>query len=516
MTGMMSQPGLPQVFAVIVASFMLAVVVWSLSAPVRGRTVIRRLSLGALPSLRPLIRVATRTPWVLLPARIVMVALFALAIVAGFFGTPIPARNFATVVTWTFWWGGVVLAALLLGSVWCAICPWQTVSGWFVHKRLWRRASSEAGLNLRLPRWARNTWPASILLLVLIWLEFGFGMSSSPFATAVVGLGFVGMATLGLAVFERRAWCRYFCPAGRMIAAYAQLAPVELRPVDTGICAGCRTHECYHGTDDVDLCPAHLVVGQLRESTFCTSCGNCARACPSENVAWQLRLPASDALHEARPRWDHAWFMLVILMSAQYHGLTMIPLWGQASHALANVLGEAGAGLWGFSLSFVVTMSVLALPFTVTVWLGWRLGGRREEFRALFARFAFVLLPLALSYHVAHNLTHFSREGMDIFAVAANPVGTGAEPVSMAERSMRQMNQLLALDQIHLLQAAFLMLGFLGAVLILRNRGFGVGSGDSGQSWIGRNRTLLPVLVYVITMSAFHLWLVMQPMQMRM
>ncbi len=50
------------------------------------------------------IRLFTTRPWPLVTLKLLVVALFLLIIVAGLFGTPIPERNIATVLTWNLWW----------------------------------------------------------------------------------------------------------------------------------------------------------------------------------------------------------------------------------------------------------------------------------------------------------------------------------------------------------------------------------------------------------------------------
>ncbi|MCP4409397.1 MAG: 4Fe-4S binding protein, partial [Gammaproteobacteria bacterium] len=308
--GFMAHPGLPVSWAVVVILSMLILGIWAYLRPVDVKQRSHYFNLSELPLVGQWIQGLTASPWPLLVFKVLLVALFLLVIVAGLLGTPIPERNIATALTWNLWWAGLIVAIFLLGSAWCGVCPWDALATWLVRRRWWRRAHPNNSLNLRVPKGLRNVWPALWMFIGLTWLELGVGVTVSPYATAALALLMVVLATVSLALFERKAFCRYFCPVGRTVGFYAQLAPVELRPIDAQVCADCTTLDCYHGNDTVEPCPTHLVMGRLTQNTYCTSCGNCTQSCPHQNISWRLRPQSLEAISGARPHWDEAWFML--------------------------------------------------------------------------------------------------------------------------------------------------------------------------------------------------------------
>ena len=82
----------------------------------------------------------------------------------------------------------------------------------------------------------------------------------------------------------------------------------------------------------------------------------------------------------------------------------------------------------------------------------------------------------------------------------------------MAEKQIRHMNMLTWQDTIFALQAGLLVLGFLVAVRIVRQRGAALLEAErAGQGW-----RLFPMLLFAAGMSGFNLWLLMQPMLMRL
>jgi len=508
----MTHPGLPASWGWLILAFMGLVSLWGLFRPSPATAATPALSLPRLPLLgRPLHRLTT-SPWPLLTLKLAMVLLFLTIIAAGLFGTPIPERNIATVLTWNLWWAGLVFSVFFLGTAWCAICPWDTLAQWLVRRRLWRRAEPDNSLNLRVPRRLRTIWPALLMFIALTWLELGLGITVSPYATALIALLMVVLATVSLAIFERKAFCRYFCPVGRTVGCYSQLAPVELRPIDADVCARCKTLDCYHGNETVEPCPTWLVMGRLTQNSYCTSCGNCTRSCPHTNIAWRLRTPSEEALRGGRPHWDEAWFMIGLLALTGFHGITMMPFWEDWMSGLARLIGDSGRLLASFTLGLAACLALVAAVYTLLARLTHRLMGSELPFRRFFSAQAFVALPLAFAYHLAHNLNHLVRETTRLGDVFMNPLGIDAQPLSMMEKHMRHMEMLIPQDTLFAIQAALMMFGFWLAVQITRHRSRRLmPDGAPVAGW-----RLAPLFAFAVLMTGFHLWLLMQPMVMRM
>ncbi len=511
--GTLIHPGLPFALGVAVWIVMFVVTFWGIYAPIRATAGAAKssFSIALIPVFGSSLRELWVKPWVLVSAKIIAAGLFLLVIWAGLAGTPIPGRNIATVLTWNLWWSGVIISVLFVGSAWCAICPWDMLGNLLVRFRLWRRSSEDSTLGLRVPNVLRNVWPALMLFVGLTWLELGVGITTSPYATALLALAILILAIFMLALFERKALCQFACPIGRTIGFYAQLAPVELRAQNTDICADCTTLECYHGSVDVDPCPTHLVMGKLKQNTFCTSCGNCARSCPHQNVTWQLRSPSHEALEGARPHWDEAWFMLVLLALTGFHGLTMMQFWEDWIRQLGLIIGDSGQLLTSFSIGMVVAVVLPVVLYLFAIWLTGKHATLKVSFRKIFTRLSFVVLPLAFAYHLAHNLSHLLREGVGSSQVFANPLGTGTLPLSANARHLQMLDMAIAPLALAAIQAMLIALGFVVAVLVVRRRGAQLLAAGSRSAL-----SLAPVLGFAVLMTAFHLWLLMQPMNMRM
>ncbi|MCP4698727.1 MAG: 4Fe-4S binding protein [Gammaproteobacteria bacterium] len=504
----MTHPGLPYIWGMAVWGAIVIFGLWALFVPPPGEK--RARDLNKLPVAGRWLRMLAGSPWALLVFKGITAALFLLVIAAGLSGTLIPERNLATVLTWNLWWTGIIISIFFLGSAWCAICPWDTLASLLVRRRLWGRAPPGNSLGLRVPAKLRSVWPALAMFAGLTWLELGVGVTDSPYATAVLAMIMTVLATVSLALFERKAFCRYFCPVGRTVGFYSQLAPVELRPIDPEICAHCTSLECYHGSDTAESCPTSLVMGRLQQNTYCTSCGNCTQSCPRQNISWRLRPQSLEAMQEARPHWDEAWFMLVLLSLTAFHGITMMPFWEQWITPLAQWLGDSGRLLWSFSVGLTICTLAPILVYALLIELTRRLTGL--GFKQLFSGLAFVALPLAFAYHLAHNLNHLVREGDGIAAVFINPLGMDTLPLSMMEKHTRHLELLLPQDILFAIQAGFMIFGIWIAVQVIRYRAASLfPPGRLTVPW-----RLFPMILFAAGFTGFHLWLLMQPMVMRM
>ena len=78
---------------------------------------------------------------------------FAIAIVAGLFGTPVGNRNFSIVVVWIAWWALLMLLAVpFLGRSWCRVCPIPAPGEWLQRGALLAPSGRGLGLGWRWPK----------------------------------------------------------------------------------------------------------------------------------------------------------------------------------------------------------------------------------------------------------------------------------------------------------------------------------------------------------------------------
>ena len=468
-----------------------------------------------LTSFRPLRWLVTRRPFQFAVQFPLVLALF-LILAAGFYGSQVAERNIATVLTWTIWWTLLIVDIVLLGRMWCLVCPWDALSSWIRRLALWRRRSEEPlALEIKWPRWLRNVYPATILFIGLTWLELGFGVTRSPRATAILGLLMVLLAVVPALVFERRSFCRYGCLIGRICGLYSMLAPVEVRARDLDVCRTCHTRDCLTGNGAGYPCPTGQCLPSMKANTYCTVCTECVKSCSKDNVAINLRPWGSDLHAVDRPRRDEAVLALVMLSLTSFHGLTMTPFWGEALAAARGVTGMRYLPVFTIGMALVLILpALLYLLFSATLVRTTHPDGGNGSFRpALWqaaGRYAYPLIAVALMYHLAHNAGHLLTEAGTLLPVLSDPFGSGRDLFGTAGFTAVP---LVSPGFIWATQIALVLIGLLWA-LRTTERAHRRLAGEWSLSGIPlRARVMTAAFLLMITIS--NLWLLAQPMEMR-
>jgi YHS domain-containing protein/ferredoxin len=449
--------------------------------------------------------------------QLALVTFFLTIIAAGLFGNQNPGLNIAPILTWTVWWGGLVVLIMFAGKAWCYMCPWDAIAGWMERLSFWRKKDDGLGLNLRWPHVVRNISIATILFVGLTWVELGFGVTMRPAATAYIALAMLLMAIVSAFLFDRKSFCRYGCLVGRISGLYALFSGVEVRHRDRATCRACRTNECYAGTATAYGCPTFEHPGTMSTNTYCIQCGECLQTCPHDNLAVNLRPWGEDLKVGGKPRHDEAYLALLMLALTGFHGLTMTPVWQSMTASLEARL--AIGRIASFSLGMLALMAFPVLIYTALVWLSYAITTRRAKampagakgrpltYLDYFVRYAYCVLPIALFYHLAHNLEHLLMEGQKVIALLSDPFGWGWNLFGTARWIIPP---LVSLDVLWILQVILVAVGHvysLWAANKISRRIFTDKTAAAHGQW--------PMLIGMIAFSIFSLWLLKQPMEMR-
>ncbi len=124
-----------------------------------------------------------------------------------------------------------------------------------------------------------------------------------------------------------------------------------------------------------------------------------------------------------------------------------------------------------------------------------------------FVRYAYCVLPIALFYHLAHNLEHLLMEGQKVIALLSDPFGWGWNLFGTARWIIPP---LVSLDVLWVLQVILVAVGHvysLWAANKISRRIFPDRAAAARGQW--------PMLIGMIAFSVFSLWLLKQPMEMR-
>ncbi|HIE08650.1 MAG TPA: 4Fe-4S binding protein [Armatimonadetes bacterium] len=325
--------------------------------------------------------------------------------------------NLGNFLVWVIFWPAVVIVAVLLGRLWCTVCPVELLTS----------ASAAVGLKRCFPKVLRN-----ISLMVLGYLVVRasittFGINQIPRLTGLYLLSLVGVAVLLGFVFERRAFCSFVCPVGAMLGLYAKCAILELRTKDRDICLRCKGKPCLTSRSRLfgRACPNFLSPPGLSDNAECILCFQCVQACPNDNFRLSLRPPLKDLI-SGEPL-DIWWALfLVPLYGNVLHELG--EEWG-ATEALAFRPGEVLAEALGLSgrwegplvslwLYLVLPSFVLLLPSMIA-----RLSGSRRGFWDFFRTYSPALIPAIAGGHVVKAVFKMIQRGGFLRLALSDPLG---------------------------------------------------------------------------------------------
>lgn len=128
--------------------------------------------------------------------------------------------NLANLIVWSYWWPMIVLTAVFFGRHWCSICPIELITALAV-KVGWKR---------KVPKSIKTAWGITMLYaFVSIVAISTWGIHRYPNRMAFYLLALVGLAIVVSLLFEKRAFCSYFCPVGKLLGLYSLMAQWGLR-----------------------------------------------------------------------------------------------------------------------------------------------------------------------------------------------------------------------------------------------------------------------------------------------
>ncbi|MBT3188017.1 MAG: 4Fe-4S binding protein [Anaerolineae bacterium] len=385
----------------------------------------------------PLIKALLKNRWPQFTIIVIALAGFILAILSGFFGTPVGSRNFGIIFVWIAWWAILMLVAVpFFGRGWCGICPIPAPGEWIQRGAMLgprgqakgATLSKSKGLGRRWPKRFRNIWlqNGSFLLVAL----FSTVILTQPRVTAIVLVAFLFVAVGASLIFERRAFCRYLCPVGGFIGLYSQLAPVEVRVVDTAVCKSHTEKTCYTGNDDGYGCPWDVFPPGMVKNTYCGTCMECLRTCPHDNIAINIRAIGTDLSVERNRKLDEAYKAFIMLGAAAVYSAVLLGPWGTLKLAAYSV----GTLPWMAYATSFLTLILLALPgiFWLMVWFGKRLSDASQPTKKLFISQAYALIPLGLTAWIAFSLSFVFANFSYVLVALSDPFGWGWDLIGTA------------------------------------------------------------------------------------
>jgi ferredoxin len=442
-----------------------------------------RYNLAGVPWLRSLLQ----SRWPQFLVRALTLAGFIFMIVAGLIGSRVGSHNIAIIFVWIAWWTALKLVFIPFGGrSWCSICPIPLPGEWLQHGGILERKAKGYGLNLRWPSRLRGSWLqwGAFLLIGL----FSAVTLTDARVTAWVLLALFGLAIALSLVFERRPFCSYVCPIGGFTGIYAQAAPVELRVLDSSLCAEHREKTCYQS------CPWGLYPLALKNSAQCGLCMECLRVCPQDNIAVNLRAFGSD-LGQSRStgRLDEAFLALMMLGSALGFSAVFTGPWG----SLKTAAFEIGSPAWLLYALVFLSLNIILMPglFSLAVWAGGKISSSTVPLRKSVAEQSQILFPLGLCAWIAFTISFAFPKVSYIFTVLSDPLGWGWKLLGSSSPGWSPDVSWFS----PMLQAVILLVGLFWSIHVVRQL-----ATTKGKSSLFH---MIPVWIFCLTFTLVMLWL---------
>ncbi|MHB8986585.1 MAG: 4Fe-4S binding protein [Eubacteriales bacterium] len=407
---------------------------------------------------------------------------FAAIIYQLLYGPASSSKNFGTSMTWVLWWPIIPLIFFIFGRMWCAICPFATLSD-IIQKFF--------GNNKPVPQFLKKygIWIIDALFILITWADHVFGIVDSPRGSGILLLMIIaGVITMG-AFFERRAWCKYLCFLGGVAGNYSRCGAIDIT-ADPQKCKTCKVKACFNGNDKVAGCPMFGMPRTIGSDT-CNLCGNCFKTCPNNSVVAKVRVPGSGLWIINKPRLSESSLAVVIMSIVFVQNATMLEVWAKAQSLVEAALGTTNYGViftMIFSVAVLSTIGAMAIASGISSFLN------KESPIENFARFGYAFIPLDLAAHMAHNLFHLLAEGLNVLYTALALFGI----------NISGSNAILDGSTISVLQYILLGVGTIGSVVAALKL-------NKGRPGIG----VIPILTLIIVFLLVNIYLFLLPMSHR-
>ena len=441
--------------------------------------------------------------------QIPMLMLIAVIAYLGFFDIQDGAKNLATKLTWILWWPGIIFTFVLVGRLWCVMCPFGALNEW---------AANLSKPGRLFPKGLRSLWLATVLFLLLTWADEQIGVIRSPQLTAWLIVIFAVLATATGIFFQRRSFCHYLCPITGLLGLYSMVSPVEVRAGDRSRCQKNCHQDCYRGNEKGNGCPMFEFPMTVDRNTFCNLCFECVKSCPSSNLTFRFRSFGKD-LWASGKRWlDESYLAVALVGVTTIVTAQMLTAWSGLISGLSQLIPPPIRTLMKPITYLTVTESatfflgsLLLFPLSAlfAAWAGRRLSGDEGKgTKSTFMQLATMFLPVGLAMHLAHNVSHLITEGPGVIPALQRTLNRYTSFDAGTPNWQYALS--VSSDAIYWLQVLLILSGFIFSLFV----GYRLAAAFFGRPE-RTGKSFIPFAVLSLAFTLVNLYLLSQPMGMR-
>lgn len=349
--------------------------------------------------------------WFPLVPQVLMFLVFAMLIYGGInvstddsvFAKELRNTNLPNLVIWSFWWPLIIIAAILLGRVWCIVCPMELITS----------VAGRMGLRRKVPGLLKSGWVITIFYtLILIVGIHTLALHRIPQRMALYLLTLLAAAVVVGLIYEKRTFCGYVCPVGHLLGLYAFISPIEWRADDLSVCGSCKTKDCIAKKNHYRIvgrsCTSNLYPATIKDNQDCLLCTQCLKVCPYDNLRLSTRWPFADFFRAVELRAAQVGFIVLVSGFIVYEVLSEWPVskailkW--IPEHLIDAFGITGpmTGFVSAIVMFIIFPGVLFLVVGALAKIA--SGPGKVSSGAVVKTFAFLLLPTMAGAHLIKSM----------------------------------------------------------------------------------------------------------------
>jgi len=420
-------------------------------------------------------------------------------------GTQMAGGNLGVLLLWVVWLFALIVVLVPLGGrLWCTLCPIPMLGD-----ALQRGATVDVLPGNRGPygnrlRGLMRRWPAALSDArprTLVFLAFGtvsILIVSQPRWTGWAVLILLLLATIMPLIFELRAFCRFLCPVGAFLSAYAPMGRLGLRALRADVCQRCGDEgreTCRKGNERGWACPYGLTVGHIQDNADCGLCLECLRSCSFNNVTLVWRRFGLERFLHGR---DQALQASVLLTLAVAYCLVFMGPW----HSLRDMIDIVDKKNWDLfavysAVLWLTALGLVPLLIRLLTVLGTRMARVDTAARDLYPANASPLVPMGLWVWIAFAVPMLMVEWSFVLSTLSDPFGWGWNLFGTAGRPWIQLWPHL----VPVIQAAAVALGF-GLSLTTAFRVWSAVAASPRQAALGT----LPIGGFLLALGLGLIW----------
>lgn len=343
----------------------------------------------------------------LIPGIFIWFNIFMVVVMAGFtlFGGTRPAghplqefgNNPGMLITWLVWFPILPISAVLLGRVWCTVCPIAGIGDLVARVKKF---------NIPAPAFLKRMdfWMLALSFIFLDYVEEFFQVAQKPWATGVLLVLIIGTSVVFCVLFERKTFCRYLCPLSGMLGTYSTLSILEIRGNKKVCQTQCGQHLCYKGTDLTDGCPMFSYPASLATNTECMLCLNCLKSCENRGVQLNVRPPLQELWRQSQPTLALSLFGVMLVGLMARHQFDHLVIWNSWKATLPI------PGQMVHTLLYLTALLFALVPFVLSSTLS--AAASQERVSENMAHYGMAFIPMAAVGHIAHVTHELLSEGL--------------------------------------------------------------------------------------------------------